>query len=78
MNEDWLEVDGLNIEFKYSFLAKDESVGIMSDDYSYDIMHVWIDNNVITEVDILPILTGENLIKVESEIENYLNKTYLK
>jgi len=77
MNEDWLEIDGLNIEFKHSFCEKDESVGIMSDDYSYDIKHVWIDNNVITEVDILPILTGENLIKVESAIENYLNKNYL-
>ena len=73
MNEDWLEVDGLNIEFKYSFWAKDESVGIMSDDYSYEIMHVWVDNSVVMEIDILPILSGNNLARVEARIENYLN-----
>jgi hypothetical protein len=73
MNEDWLEVDGLNIEFKYSFWSKDESVGIMLDDYSYEIMHVWVDNSVVMEVDILPILSGNNLARVEERVENYLN-----
>ena len=73
MNQDWLEVDGLNIEFKYSFWSKDESVGIMLDDYSYEIMHVWVDNSVVMEVDILPILSGNNLTRVEERVENYLN-----
>jgi hypothetical protein len=73
MNQDWLEVDGLNIEFKYSFWAKDESVGIMLDDYSYEIMHVWVDNSVVMEVDILPILAGNNLSRIEARVENYLN-----
>lgn len=73
MNEDWLEVDGLNIEFKYSVYLKDESVGIMSEDYSYEIMHVWVDNDVVMELDILPILSTNNLTRVEERIENYLN-----
>jgi hypothetical protein len=73
MNQDWLEVDGLNIEFKYSFWSKDESVGIMLDDYSYEIMHVWVDNSVVMEVDILPILSGNNLTRIEERVENYLN-----
>ena len=45
----------------------------MLDDYSYEIMHVCVDNSVVMEVDILPILSGNNLTRVEERVENYLN-----
>jgi hypothetical protein len=36
-------------------------------------MHVWVDNDVVMELDILPILSGNNLTRIEARIENYLN-----
>lgn len=74
MIKDWLEIDGLNIEFNCEYGHKEEAVGIMSDYHIIDILHVWLDNDILIELDILPILSRDQFIKIEEEVENYLNK----
>lgn len=73
MNKEWLDIEGLIIEFTCDYGEKEEAVGIMSDYHIFDILHIWLNHDVITELDILPILSKKQLAIIEEVVENHLN-----
>lgn len=73
MNKEWLDIDGLIIEFTCDYGEKDEAVGIMSDYHTFNILHIWLDHDAILELDILPILSTKQLTTIEEVIDNHLN-----
>jgi hypothetical protein len=74
MKTEFLDLDCFLIEFTYEHQKAEPEVGYLVPFWSWDVKAVYVVSDLIfDEYDILDILSVEDLIRIDEEIEEYLN-----
>lgn len=74
MNEDQLELDGLIVTFEYDKQFAEPEVGYMVDYWVWEVISLEVASNVLYGAyDIHHMLSVNDLVAIDTKIEDYLN-----